>query len=460
MSEEIISSFKKVLELAEIAIIGNSVKGSLTYLPYGFSIRQRLYDLGTNLLIDEGFQQILLTDLVNKQSLKEIDKISPISQNYFSSNTETFSMAAGHEIPFYLLLKHILRNHSQKRSFPLNYFHLGAVYRYPKNSKFPFNIGERKTFLECYSIHKTSEQAYNALEVGTKWNRTFIKQILKLPSIEVNRPIITNKKFSDKTVCIDSLTPIGLTAITGMTYFHNDIFTKALNVKFKDTTTGKNSLVYSTHFGVSENIFFSYLLNSFEPTGLRLLSILAPIQISILDSSLSFVNSILMKEMKIFFLKQNNRFEVTKISSRDIKYSLNQNTLKGIPLTILVKELANGIFEFSLICNGKTELVSLDSLFQSINYSLVTNDEYIFRKFRNMEVEGIINCDQIEAVRLAISSGKVSKVYCEKTDEKTRELESKLDSGEILGFQQVAAPGIDIIDGTKTTSTALISRRS
>ncbi len=278
-------TFKKIINDAEIAITGLPSKESLNYMPYGAKIRDTLYQYAMELLDKEGYQKVILSDLVSPNSLTEIDKISIISKGYMRIENKDLMIAAGHEVNAYLYVKELLKHYYQNIDLPVKIYNLGPVYRTNKNTKFPFNLGERKSFLECYAVFKTTEDAEKELEFASNWNRTLIRELLHLPSVESVRPISTNKKISTRTICLDSITPLDETVITGMTYFHNDIFTKAIDLKYKDQTENRNKLAFSVHFGLSENIFFSYLLNSCDGGNLRLYSFLAPIQVSIIDTT-------------------------------------------------------------------------------------------------------------------------------------------------------------------------------
>lgn len=86
-----------------------------------------------------------------------------------------------------------------------------------------------------------------------------------------------------------------------------------LKIRYKDQIENRNKIAYSVHFGLSENILFSYLLNSCDGKNLRLYSFIAPIQVNILnalnddvyDSAIDNLNNI---------LKENNlRYNTEKI---------------------------------------------------------------------------------------------------------------------------------------------------
>jgi len=458
--EYTLDRFKELLEKTEVAIMGYPVKGSLTYLPYGFSIRQRLYDLGISLLHNLGFKQIILSDYIDLKDLLQLDKVSKISNKYYSINDCNFVMVAGHEIPFYVFIRHLLHNKYQKKyNFPLKYFIFDSVYRKPKNTKFPFNLGERKSFLECYTVHKTSLEACESIAEGVFWNKRFLQDILHLPSIEVERPLITNSKFSRKTICIDSITPLGQTVISGMTYFHDDIFTKALNVKYRNPANFQETPVYSTHFGVSENIFFSYLLNSFDKNGLKLLSTIAPIQISVLYSHPIETTKKSFKDLLRLLDSKGIRY--AHEATDDMYKVVKTNNLKGIPITLIIKKNAiENIMCIRIFYNGKQENVNYENIIEIIEKAFAENDKSILEKFKCCEINGILDCINIREVNSVVGNGKVAKAFCCNDDKTILHLESLLNSGEILGFKENNICGRCIINNTVTNTIAFISKRS
>ncbi|MDF1682639.1 MAG: hypothetical protein P1U46_02690 [Patescibacteria group bacterium] len=63
--------------------------------------------------------------------------------------------------------------------------------------------------------------------------RKIIEDILIMPSVEVERPLLTNNPVSKYTLCHDLLLPdFKKTQIAGMVYFHDDIFAKPFDVEY------------------------------------------------------------------------------------------------------------------------------------------------------------------------------------------------------------------------------------
>lgn len=460
-------TFKNLINNAGIAFMGVPVKESMNYMPYGAKIRDFLYQKAIELLNEAGYQKVMLSDLVNPDSLIEIDKVSKISSGYMKVENKNLMIAAGHEINAYIYIKELQKHGYLGSDFPVKIYNFGPVYRTNKNTKFPFNLGERKSFLECYSVFKTEEEAKKELKFAINWNRAVIKELLHIPSVEVLRPISTNKKISKRTICIDSITPLDETIITGMTYFHDDIFTKAVNLKFRDQVDNRKKIAYSVHFGLSENIMFSYLLNSCDGKNLRIYSFLAPIQVNILnalnddiyDGSVEKINNI---------LKANNlRYETEKIDRKNILSKITTNTIQGIPVTILLKKEHNDI-EISSIYNGIQKVISttsnlnnyLDRLLNIINELLEKNDETIRKDMKRREEETIVECNNLNKLDEIVKNGKIAKVHLKNTDESVHCIESYLTGGEVLGFGLENEQGCDILTQENIDTIAFVSRRS
>lgn len=459
MKEFNVENYRKALKKYEIALVGTPVKNSLIYLPNGVILRDKMYDIGIQLLRKMKFKQILLSDFIDMNSLKSIDEVSKLSDNYLKIEGMDFCMTAGHEISCYSLIREMLRDHSVNYEFPIKYFHFGSVYRNSKNTRFPFNYGERKSFLECYTIHKTSEDAYKAMDEGIEWNRKIVKEILHLPGIEVERPRATNKQISQKSIHIDTITPLGETIITGMTYFHNDVFTKALNVKRKDNKDGKNHYVYSTHFGLSENVLHSYMINCFDGDGFTFYSFLTPVQISIIDTTEGvFASS--EEYTKIFNLLDERKFNYEKleIPSKKISKAVQFASGQGTPVVLILKNV-NGNLEVIFSSCQEEFIVKTNDLLNEISIYFSKNDAIVTKKLEKMQRDTVCNCLSIKDVVENVANGKVAAFYCEKTDAKVFEIESYLEGGEVLGFQETLSDQKDILDGRKTNWIAFASRR-
>lgn len=460
-------AFKSLINNAGIACMGIPVKESLNYLPYGAKIRDYLYTKAMELLNKGGYQKVMISDLVDPESLKEIDKVSKVSGGYMRIENKNLMIAAGHEVNAYTYIKELIKHGYPYSDLPIRIYNLGPVYRTNKNTKFPFNLGERKSFLECYSVFKTEEEAKKELNFATNWNKMIIKELLHIPSVEVLRPTSTNKKISKRTICIDSITPLDETVITGMTYFHDDIFTKALNLKYRDPKENKNKLTYSVHFGLSENILFSYLLNSCDGKSLRLYSFLAPIQVDVLnalnddtyDKDIDILNNI--------FKKNNIRYSTKKIKRKKINSKIDSNSLQGIPVTILLKKEYNDIEIYS-ISNGIQELIATtndinscqEKILDKIEILLDKNDNTIREYMELREKESIVECDSANELDKIVKDGKIAKVYLKNTDESVHTVEAYLTGGEVLGFRLEKENGNDIITKEKVNTIAFISRRS
>lgn len=449
--------FKEHLQKAEIVIPENEIKGSLTYLSYGLEIRHKIYGLAVNLLKERNFSEINLSDIIQKTDVQKLDSITSVSNNYFHMGQADYVMAAGHEVPFYLFLKRYLK-HNIYSDFPLKFFHFGSVFRFPKNTKFPFSLGERRSFLECYIVYKNEDDYEQYFNQAVQWNRHLIKDILYIPSIEVERPLITNKPFSRKTVCIDSITPLGMTVITGMSYLHDDIFTKIFSVKYKDKLTNKNKLAKAIHFGVSDHLFFSYLLNSYDGRGFRLLNKIAPIHVSIL--SIDNQNQTVIDGITDHLKKNGYSFNMVSAPTRKVPAYIEQNIIKGIPLTIVLTE-RDGYPETTLFYRGDLipKKINLDDL-KIINSLLEKNDNEIIEAFKKREFDSIVDCKSIKEVNDNLTEGRVCRVYLRHDDKNIKNTESKIVGGEILGFSKSDTEGLCVSTGDPVKMLAYISRRS
>lgn len=452
-----VNQYKQFLKKCDIASVGEPVKGSLIYLPYGVVLREKLYGMGIGYLKQLGFKQVMLSDYIDEESINAIDGISKVSKNYLHIDDNNFCMTAGHEVSCYSLIREQLKDHSRRMEFPIKYFNFGSVYRFPKNTKFPFNYGERKSFLECYAIYKTTEEAESALQEGVEWNRKIVKDILNLPGVEVERPRSTNKQFSQKSIHIDTITPLGETIITGMTYFHNDVFTKALNVKRKDQSTNKNHYVYSTHFGLSENVLHSYIINCFDKDRFRFYSFLCPFQVQVIDST----NDGFEETKSLYQTLDANKieYEVAKVKGDRVNREVTRARELGIPVIITLKRNNNSLEVVFESCD-KTFSINIGDAEKYIKEYFVKNDKLVRDRLTEIEQNNIMPAYTIDELIDIVYNGKVAKIYCEKDEENVSKIESYLQGGEVLGYKEGITPGEDILTKNKTLNLMYVSRRS
>lgn len=461
-------TFKSVLEDAGIARIGFPTADSLMYDVYGAKIRSLLYSEAITGIEQMGYDQVILSDLISPNTLSSIDKVENISSGYLRLKDYDMLMAAGHEVNAYLYVEELLRTHERNQDLlPIRFYHSGPVFRKSKNTPFPFNLGERKSFLECYAMFPSEDEASAEFIKATEWNRRTIFELLHIPGVEVVRPTITNKKISKRTVCIDSLTPLGRTTITGMTYFHDDIFTSAINIKVKNKQSGRKSLVHAVHFGISEHIFFSYLLNSYQDGCIRLLSRIAPFQIDFIYCE----KTVFVPIVEDLLRETGYRFRTELVPRNKIKNRLKKNNIQGVPVTILTKKQGEFEYLYAIYRNNQDAIakikcgdgMSLEQRVQAghiLDTLLRQNDDDIISYMQERQEREIVDCDKLQDLDDIVKSGKIAKIFLENTNENVLELETHLSCGEILGFQSVDNAGKDLLSKQNTKFVAYASRRT
>ena len=98
-------AFKRLIANAGIAFMGIPVKESINYMPYGAKIRDFLYTKAMQLLNNGGYQKVMLSDLVDPDSLKEID----YNQNYDIKNFCTYDIHINNKSSKFLIPEDFLK---------------------------------------------------------------------------------------------------------------------------------------------------------------------------------------------------------------------------------------------------------------------------------------------------------------------------------------------------------------
>ena len=116
------NTFKNLINSAGIAFMGIPVKESLNYMPYGVKIRHLLYAKAMEILDNNGYQKVMLSDLVDPDSLTEIDKVSKVSSGYMRIENRNLMIAAGHEVNAYIYIKELLKHGYHYSDLPVKIF--------------------------------------------------------------------------------------------------------------------------------------------------------------------------------------------------------------------------------------------------------------------------------------------------------------------------------------------------
>lgn len=451
-------SFKSLLESAGVLVVGDKSDFAKVYLPYGWSIRERLYGLARQTLTEAlGYAEFSLPHIVGRRSLNTLDTIYPFSKNFISLRGDS-AVAASHEATFYTFMRRYLQLNGA--TLPFRGYTFGPVFRHSKSIPFPFSGGERASFLESYGVFRTRTEALEDMDKSIIWTRSLITDRLAIPSVCVRRPLATNKPVSHRTVCVDSVTPLGRTAITGMSYFHDDIFTSAFGVRWRDET-GRRRLAYSVHFGVSDNLLFAYLINSCDDRGLRLLADIAPIHVRIYNPHLHPDGSILSRAITDSLTTAGIRVEQSDTTMSQLGAAIRRSKTAGIPVQLVVYPHESNAGEVLTITRDSDQQSRwpLNAILQNVLFTLGELDQQIRRASQQRYSDNVILCSTLREVNAALQAGLVACTPLHSHNSSVRKLEQTLTSGEVLGFADGYA-GIDVLTGRPAQTLAYVSRRT
>lgn len=445
--------FKALLQRADV-LTTTGVSGSRAYLPYGWGLRNRIYGVATSELVRQGFQELYLPSLVSASDVERIDVIEPISQKYIATAVDGVRLTATHEAVFYPLLGRQLRSGSWR--LPCRYFHIGPVYRRHRNVLFPFNAGERASFVECFAVTATREQAEEEARTAQRWAAHVVHQRLALPSVEVIRPISTNRHFSRQTVCIDALTPQGRTVNTAMTYLHDDLFTRAFNVRIR-TSFGTRIFPSVVHFGLSDNLFYVSLLERCDDRGLRLMSEIAPIQVNVLALGSTEVIDRCTNQLSAFLVERQLRHKVRTVTQSELGRAIEHDIVRGVPITAVLYPRESRAGKIVLATREERIAIDCGSL-ETIERLLVANDEHLRQAADRRLNDAIVPCRSPDEAGVVVGSGRIAEVPLDTSDDSVRSVEQRVRVGEVLGFRK-GETATDVLSGRPTCWRALISRR-
>lgn len=435
MSERTSPQVRQLFEQADIVGSEYQVTGSLFYLPHGQAIRSRILGVLHEETSALGYDEVHIPELVSTGDVDILNEITALKENYLHVVGGEKSLAASHEIAIYpFLKKHLQRN---PNSLPIRWYNQGNAFRNPRNAPYPFNFGERASFFEGYGIFDDKEAVLAEEKRAIKWNQDIVFGKFHLPGVEVVRPFLTNKPFSRRTTCIDTVLPYGRTIITGMTYLHDDIFTGKYGVTNQEKD-GSKTTPHSVHFGMSDNLMFSYLLNFQDKHGLVLSSVVAPYSVAIICSEEERSSERFTRVTKYLDSQRISYKVFAERNHKAINKQRSSCVLKGIPIQIIFSpqhnQSENVINLYSRYNDSNTETTHESFALETIDETIKNGDKYLMEKSKLKLKEQVESCDNVRDAKDIVKSGKVAEIIINGPDYNVKEIERDLNGGEVLGI--------------------------
>ncbi|TJY37259.1 proline--tRNA ligase [Pontimicrobium aquaticum] len=259
---------------------------------------------------------------------------------------------------------------------------------------------------EGHTAHATKAEAWEETKLINNVYANFAENFMAIPVIQGLKTESERFAGAEETMCIEALMQDGKALQAGTSHFLGQNFAKAFDVKFTNKE-GKQDYVWATSWGVSTRLVGALIMTHSDDKGLVLPPSLAPNQVVIVPiyrndeqlEKITHVANTIMSDLrgKGVSVKFDNRTTFRP----GAKFA--QHELQGVPLRIAIgpKDLENGTVELARRDTLTKEIVSLDTLTDTVEQLMTEIQETLFKKaldFRDAHITKVDTFDEFKTV--------------------------------------------------------------
>ena len=273
--------FNDILWRAGIMDVRYPVKGLYVWYPYGFAIRNFVYNRLRELL-DRDHQETLFPLLIPEQEfMKEAEHIKGFEDEvYWVTHGGTtpldvkLALRPTSETAIYPMYALWLRSHAD---LPMKYYQIVNTFRYETKQTRPLiRLREITSFMESHTVHATWDEAQAQCEYELGLTKEFYDGLC-IPITISKRPDWDKFPGADYTIAVDAIMPNGKTLQIGTVHHLGTHFSKTFGISYEDKD-GKAQLANQTCYGISERSIAALISLHGDDKGLILPPAVAPVQ--------------------------------------------------------------------------------------------------------------------------------------------------------------------------------------
>ncbi|MBS1263754.1 MAG: Proline--tRNA ligase [Methanonatronarchaeales archaeon] len=283
--EEFSEWYNEVLRTAEIMDVRYPVKGMYVWHPFGFELKDRVYDELKAGLRSTGHDEAMFPLLIPRTELmKEGEHIADFEKEVFwvdragvDELEEPLALRPTSETAIYPMFRLWIRSHTD---LPLKVFQVVNTFRYETEHTRPLiRLREITSFKEAHTAHASAGEAEAQVDEALGVYGEFFESI-GVPFTVTRRPSWDKFPGAEYTYAFDTLMPNGRTLQIGTVHNLGENFAETFDVTFEDED-GEQRHVHQTCYGISERCVAAVIGVHGDDNGLRLPWSVAPVQVAV-----------------------------------------------------------------------------------------------------------------------------------------------------------------------------------
>lgn len=406
-----------VVEGAEIIDKRYSVKGFVTWMPYGTGIMKKIMrDLEEKLNStghrEARFPLVVSEDIFGEESehLEGFeDEVYWIDKIGSRTLDQSLVIRPTSETVMYPVMKNWIRSY---RDLPLKVYQTSPVYRYEtKHTRPLIRPREISWFNESHTCHATAEDAKEQIELEREIYQELLED-LSLPYVEVDVPRWEVFPGAEGAYEYFVLFPNGRVLETGSVNNLAKAFSKVYDLKYENDE-GEKEYVHQTCFGQSERLLAGVIGVHGDDQGLIVPPDFAEIQVVIVpilfdenkEEVLNYSENV--KEI----LEENYRVKIDD-SDNSPGYKFNEWELKGVPLRIEIGPDEVEEKEVTLVRRDNREKINCkeDKVENKVKEVLKNLEENLKSNSKEFLSSNITSEKDLSGVEESLQEGKIVNI--------------------------------------------------
>jgi prolyl-tRNA synthetase len=277
--------YHEIIQQAQIMDVRYPVKGLYVWYPFGFKIRQLVYNRLRELL-DRDHDEVYFPTLIPETELGKEgqhikgfeDEVYWVTHGGLDRLDVKLALRPTSETAMYPMFKLWVRSHSD---LPLKVYQIVNIFRYEtKHTRPMIRLREITSFKEAHTVHRNFEEAEEQVKKAVNLYKEFY-DFLAIPYMVIRRPEWDKFPGAAYTIALDTIMPDGKTMQIGTVHHLADNFARTFEIKY-EKPDGEHEYAHQTCYGISERCIAALISIHGDDLGLVFPFELAPVQFVII----------------------------------------------------------------------------------------------------------------------------------------------------------------------------------
>ncbi len=277
--------YHEIIQRAELMDVRYPVKGLYVWFPFGFKLRQLIYNKLREIM-DRDHDEVYFPTLIPETELGKEgehikgfeDEVYWVTHGGLDELDVKLALRPTSETAMYPMFKLWIRSHTD---MPLRVYQIVNIFRYEtKHTRPMIRLREITSFKEAHTVHRDFDEAEEQVKSAVKLYKEFY-DFLAIPYLVIQRPEWDKFPGAAYTIAFDTIMPDGRTMQIGTVHHLSNNFARTFDIKY-EKPDGTHEYAHQTCYGISERCVAAVVSIHGDDNGLVLPFEVAPVQIVII----------------------------------------------------------------------------------------------------------------------------------------------------------------------------------